>query len=244
MKSFLTALALLTATTAAAEDLSTFLKAATQATRSSGPLRGTGELVTTSPDGSARDQLTVVRRPNGDMYLELRNAGVRALVLADGKTALIVSSKGGSPGPFAKDAPFAGSEFTREDLPPFDVDRIRTPAIADSSSDQLTVGLTPVDSQYAYQVITFDRQKKVALVVKDYKDTANNLIKMRRNAGLVSVAGIWLPTEISMENFPMRVTSTATLRWEPTEDTPALFDPAGLGKPSTLTWPAQPSPVP
>jgi hypothetical protein len=28
-----------------------------------------------------------------------------------------------------------------------------------------------------------------------------------------------------------------TLRWQPTEDTPALFDPAGLGKPSGLSWP-------
>jgi hypothetical protein len=242
MRSFGTVLAafvLLTAAAVGAEDLSTFLKAATAATRPTAPLRGDGTLVTTSPDGTGRDQLAVVRRPNGDMYVELHDAGVRALVLADGKTALIVSKKGGSPEVFALDAPLGGSEFTREDLRPFNAELYRSPAIADIGSDDLTVSLTPDQSQYALQVITFDRAKKVPLVVKNYKDTASNLVKMRRNAGWVSVGGIWLPSDISMENFPMRVTSTATLRWQATEDTPALFDPAALGKPSTLVWPAQ-----
>lgn len=241
MKPLVTALALLAATGTGAEDLTAFLKAATAAARPTAPLRADGEVVTVSPDGTVRDQLAVLRRPNGDMYLELRKAGVRALVLADGKTALIVPSKGGSPEPFALDAELAGSEFTREDLRPFDAELYRSPAIADSSSEDMTVSLTPAQSQYALQVITFDRAKKVPLVVKNYKDTASNLVKMRRNTGWVSVGGIWLPTDVSMENFPMRVTSTATLHWQATDDVPALFDPAALGKPSTLVWPAQPA---
>jgi len=97
MRSFVTALALFAATAVGAEDLITFLNAATAATRSNVPVRAQGELVTTSPEGTVRDQLALVRRPNGDMYLELHNSGVRALVLADGK-ALIVAKKGGSPG--------------------------------------------------------------------------------------------------------------------------------------------------
>ena len=238
MRSFVTALALFAATAVGAEDLITFLNAATAATRSNVPVRAQGVLVTTSPEGTVRDQLALVRRPNGDMYLELHNSGVRALVLADGK-ALIVAKKGGSPETFALDAALGGSEFTREDLRPFNAELYRSPAIADSSSEDVTVSLTPAQSQYALQVLTFDRQKKVPVVVKNYKDTANNLVKMRRNAGWVSVGGVWLPTDISMENFPMHVTSTATLHWQPTEDTPALFDPAALGKPSTLAWPAQ-----
>ena len=60
---------------------------------------------------------------------------------------------------------------------------------------------------------------------------------MRRAHGFTSASGTWLPGEIIMENFPMRATSTMTLQWKPTDDVPALFDPAALAKPSTLTWP-------
>ena len=82
-------------------------------------------------------------------------------------------------------------------------------------------------------MITFDTDKKVPLLVKNYKDTISNLVKMRRSRGFTAAAGTWLPGEIGMENFPMRTTSTLTLRWQPTEDVPALFDPAALDKPST-----------
>ncbi len=54
---------------AAAGDLTAFLTAATAAARPNAPLRADGELVTTSPDGTVRDQITIVRRPNGDVYL-------------------------------------------------------------------------------------------------------------------------------------------------------------------------------
>jgi hypothetical protein len=239
MRSFVALLVLLTVTAAAqAEDLNGFLKAATVAARPTAPVRADGELVTASPDGTVRDQLVVIRRPNGDAYYELRSSGIRALLLANPGEALMVPAKNKRPEPFALDAPLDGSEFTREDLAPFTVDAYRSPGIADRSPDEMTVSLTPHPSQYALQVITFDRDKKVAAVVKYYKDSASNLVKLRRNGGWTSVGGIWLPTEISMENFPMRVSSTVTLRWQPTEDNPALFDPASLDKPSALTWPA------
>jgi hypothetical protein len=229
---------LLAATTAVAEDLPTFLAAATAAARPNAPVRADGELVTASPDGSAHDQIAVVRRPNGDTYLELRNSGVRALLLADGHTALLVPGAGQATEAFALDASFGNSEFTREDLRSFNAADYRSPTIVDRGADDMTVSLTPQQSQYVLQVITFDREKKVPLVVKDYKDAISNLVKMRRNRALRTAGGTWLPGEMTMENFPMRTTSTVTLRWQPTADAPALFDPAALAKPSTLTWPA------
>jgi hypothetical protein len=234
------ALLLIAAPAAIAEDLSAFLTAATAAARPTAPVRGDGELVTTSPDGSTHDQIATVRRPNGDVYIELRNAGIRALLSGDGKTALLVPGTGKRSGPFALDAALGDSEFTREDLRPFSAAAARSPTIVDRGSEDVTVSLTPEASQYLLQVITFDNAKKVVLVVKNYKDKISNLVKMRRERGFTSVGGAWLPAEISMEDFPLRATSTMTLRWQAIDDQPALFDPAALGKPSTLTWPASP----
>lgn len=225
-------------TPAAAEDLPTFLKAATAAARPNVPLRADGALVTTSPDGTARDQIAIVRRPNGDLYVELHGSGARALLLGDGSKALLVPASGKSAETFALDAPLGTSEFSGEDLRPFSADAYRSPSIVDRNGDELTVSLTPQRaSQYALQVITFDGPKKVPVVVKNYKDTVSNLVKMRRTRGFTSLGGTFVPAEVTMENFPMRSTSTVTLQWKAVEDQPALFDPASLGKPSAITWP-------
>jgi hypothetical protein len=232
-------LLLAAATPAVAEDLPTFLAAASAATRPTAPLRADGTLVTTSPDGEVRDQIAIVRRPNGDAYLELRTAGARALVLGNGTTAVLIPGKGKSREAFALDASFGGSEFTREDLRPFNLENYRSPTIVDRRDGEVTVSLTPRDSQYTLQVITFDTEKKVPLLAKNYKDTISNLVKMRRSRNFSSAAGTSVPAEITMENFPLRAVSTLTLKWQPTDDVPALFDPAALDKPSPLTWPVQ-----
>jgi hypothetical protein len=221
----------------AAEKLPTFLKAATAAALPTAPVRADGTLVTTSPDGTVKDHIAIIYRPNGDAYLELKDAGTRALLLGDGRTALLVPQKGESSETFTLDGGLNNSEFTREDLRAFDVGHYMSPTIVDRRDGEITVSATPNPSQYTLQVITFDTDKRVPLLVKNYKDTISNLVKMRRARGFKSAAGTWLPGEVVMENFPMRVTSTMTLQWKPTDDVPALFDPAAMTKPSTLTWP-------
>jgi hypothetical protein len=187
-----------------------------------------------------RDQIAIVRRPNGDLYVELREAGTRALLLADGDKALLVPAKGKRSEPFALDASLGGSEFTREDLRPFNVQNYQSPTIVDRRNGEVTVSLTPnAGSQYSLQVITFDSERKVPLIVKNYKETISNLVKMRRSRNFTSAGGTWVPSEIAMENFPLRSNSALTLSWRQTEDVPTLFDPAALDKPSPLTWPAQ-----
>jgi hypothetical protein len=221
----------------AADDLLTFLIAATAAERPSQPMRADGELLTTTPDSSTRDQIAIVRNPHGDVYVELRTAGIRALIPADGNAARVVLGKGKSSEAFALDAPLGDSEFTREDLELFRTEAFRSPTIVDRGADDVTVSLTPITSQYVLQVITFDGDKHVPLTVKNYKEKISNLVKMRRDRTLTAGGGTWLPAEVSMEDFPLRTTSTMTLRWQPAADAAALFDPAALNKPSVLTWP-------
>src|SRR4029434_4373593 len=159
----------LAAALAVGEDLPTVLKGASAAARPTAALRADGTLVTASPDGTVRDQIAIVRRPNGDLYVELREAGTRALLFADGDKALLVPAKGKRSEPFALDASLGGSEFTREDLRPFNVQNYQSPTIVDRRNGEVTVSLTPnAGSQYSLQVITFDSERKVPLIVKNY----------------------------------------------------------------------------
>jgi hypothetical protein len=233
------ALLLAVAAVARGDDLAGFLAAASAASKPAAPIRGDGELVTTSADGTTRQQIAVLQRPNGDLYLELRPIGLRALIPSSGE-AMLSAAPGNAAAPFALDAPLAGSEFTREDLQPFNLARFGSPTIVDRNGAEMTVSLDPLKpSQYSLEAITFDRDKHAPVKVMLYKDTLSNLLKMRRDGDLVQLAGRWLPKTVSMENFPLRTTSTVTLSWSETADQPALFDPKTWAQPSPLSFPKQ-----
>ncbi len=206
------------------EDLATLLAGATAGAHPNATVRGDGELVSVSPDGTVRARIAVLQRANGDVYVEAQPPGARALVPMAGDS-LLSATPGAAPEAFPNDGALAGSEFTREDLRPFDAGRFGSPTIVDRNPAETTVSLDPHGSQYSLVVVTFDNEKHVPVKVMSYKDTYSNLLRMRREHGHVRVANRWLPTEISIENFPLKVTSTLTLKWSAVEDQPARFDP-------------------
>lgn len=212
----------LAAAPARGEDLAALLAGATAAARPSATVRGDGELVTASPDGTTRARVAVLQRPDGALYLEAQPPGARALLSADGRAWS--AGPGAAPQPFANDAGFAGSEFTREDLEPFDAARYGSATIVDRNPSQTTVSLDPHASQYSLVVITFDREKQVPVKVMSYKDTLSHLLRMRRESGQQQIGGRWLPAEVTIENFPLKVTSTLTLKWTAVDADDARFD--------------------
>lgn len=229
----LAVLLLFTPALAWAEDLQEFLSAATVAARPTQALRADGVLTTTSAAGSSRQPITLVQRPNGDLYLELREAGVRALLTAVGE-AWLAARPGAPAAPLALDAPLAGSEFTREDLQPFVAMRFAAPSIVDRTPEDVTVSLDPQASQYRLVVITFDRDKRVPLKVLSYRDSLHNLVKLRRERDHVRVGGRWVPREVAIEHFPLRASSVLSLRWSTAAEMPGLFDPGALDRSSPL----------
>jgi hypothetical protein len=213
------------AASARADDLAGFLAAASAASAPKTTIRAEGEMVTTSPEGTARQQIVLVQRQNGDLFVELQPTGARALVPVGGE-AVLSASKNKSVAPFALDAPLGGSEISREDLQPFVMARFGSPTIVDRNGNEITVSLDPKKpTQYSLTAITFDRDKRAPVKVMLYKDTLSNLLKMRRDSDLVQVGGRWVPGTVTMENFPMRTTTTLTLTWSEVADQPALFDP-------------------
>jgi hypothetical protein len=224
------------------EGLETFLRSVEAATAITVPLRADGELDAQLATGQLRSDLVMVVRPPSDMYIELRKGPRKALLLTSAGTAFRLHSEDGKAEKFAEDAAFADSDFTREDLEPFQLARYKTWLIADESAGEVTVTLMPKNSQYTMLVTTFDIEKKVPLKTLYYQDTLSNLVKMRRESDYTLVGRKWMPTAISMENFKFRTTTTLRLKW--TQDAafpPELFDPAFLSRSFALA--PQPAPA-
>lgn len=224
-----------------ASDLAGFLAGVERATRAEVPVRGTGTVTINGIAGKTEDRIVVLQRPNGDRYVEFKNAGVRLLVTPGSPkgagVAFLVAGPGSTPAPAKRDAVVAGSDFTREDFEAFAAANYDSARIADESPVQRTLTLTPPHSQYVLVVTTFDREKLLPTRTLLYLETVKNLVKMMRQSDHVQVGKGWFPTTISMEHFQLRTSTEIKLQWSEEPAAPAqLFDSAALGKPSPIRW--------
>ncbi len=226
----------LTAAALRAEDLPAFLAAADAAARPAEIVRADGELLSRSPAGTRRQQVALVRRPNGDLYVELAPSGVRAL-LPSASQAQWVPTRNAPQSPLSPATSLPGSDFSAADLQPFDATRWTAPTVVDRTEEEITISCHPTDGSYSLAVLTFDRERHVLLKALLYQENLRNLVKLRRESGHVQVAGAWLPTEISVEHFPLRATSSISLRWATAPELVAVFDQNALTRPSPLHFP-------
>jgi hypothetical protein len=228
------------------ENLDRFLRSVEQAAQVTTPLRGDGQFDVAGIDRTRRDQVVVMVLPPTNTYIELQQEGIKALLLNQAAQAYRVTPGGHAAQKFPLDASFAGSDFTREDLMPFRLADYQQPRISDESASDITVTLFPTTPQYSLVVITFDRDKKVPRKTLYYRETLNNLVKMRRDDDYVLVGRKWMATRISMETFKLRTHTTLSVRWtQETHVPPQLLDPAFLPRPSGIIWPTAPAtPVP
>jgi hypothetical protein len=220
------------------ENLTDFLRGAEEATHATAALRGDGEFEVQTPEATRRDQVTMIVRPPADVFLALRQEGIKALLL--GNDGHLLKTGAATAGPFHPAATFAESDFTREDLEPFRLSRFKDWRISDESGTELTVMFVPQDSQYSLVVIIFDREKKVPLKTLYYRETLSNLVKLRRNEAFVLVGRTWMPGRTSMETFKLHTQTTFTMRWTEDSAVPSeLFDPAALPR-AGIAWPPPP----
>lgn len=240
------ALLMLTAAAARAdtESLDQFLHSVEETAQLAAALRGDGEFTVTTGSGTRRDQVVMLLRPVAETYIEMRQEAIKALLTGSGDQAYRFTKGAARAEPFPPDAAFADSDFTREDLEPFRTARYKGARISDETGAELTVTLFPSTSQYSLVVMTFDREKKVPVKILYYRDTLNNLVKMRQDSGHVLVGRKWMPTTITMESFKLRTQSSFKLTWSQNPAfPPELFDSVFLPRPSGIVWPAGAAPT-
>ncbi|HVM96879.1 MAG TPA: hypothetical protein VMT89_10845, partial [Candidatus Acidoferrales bacterium] len=105
-----------------AQNLHDFLSAVEAQAKVTAALRADGTIETVKDGSTHRDQVVLVLGPPSDLYIELRNNGTRTLLL-DGGTRALRALKGGGSQEFPADAALVDSDFLREDLQSFRVDR-------------------------------------------------------------------------------------------------------------------------
>jgi len=167
------------------------------------------------------------------LYVEVKG-GQRALL----RPGSILVAQDGKVSEASPGQAFAGTDILLEDLLPFTPATLKQPQISDDGPAGMVVTAAPAGrSTYALLVNTIDRERHAIVRTLYYRDLINNLSKTRRDAALVRVGASWRPGEITVESVRQATRTHLTLSWHEAPDAPqALFEPAGLEKPSELRW--------
>jgi hypothetical protein len=168
------------------------------------------------------------------VYVEVKD-GPRALV-RPGRT-LVAGNDPPAEAPL--DARLADTGVLLWELAPFRADALAVPQISDDGPGGLVVtGAPATPAPYVLLVYTIDRERRTIPRTQYYRGSIGNLARMRRNEGFTEVDGHWRPTEVVFDDLVEKTTTRLSLAWRPAPEAPAvLFEPAGLERPSGLTWP-------
>jgi hypothetical protein len=166
------------------------------------------------------------------VYLEVEG-GLRALI----RPTTVLVAEGGHLAP-AERTRLGDTGLLVADLAVFDRRTLRTPQISDVGPNEVVVSAEPVaPSPYALVVYTIDPATDRIVKTLYYQGSVNTLAKMRRDSAFTRVGDAPYPGELRIEDMRTATTSRFQLTWREAPDAPAtLFEPAGLEKPSGLTF--------
>ena len=166
------------------------------------------------------------------VYLEVEG-GLRALI----RPTTVLVAEGGHVAATER-ARLGDTGLLVADLAVFDRRTLRIPQISDVGPNEVVVTAEPVaPSPYALLVYTIDPTTDRIVKTLYYQGSVNTLAKMRRDSAFTRVGDAPYPGELRVEDMRTATTSRFQLTWREVPDAPAtLFEPAGLEKPSGLTF--------
>lgn len=167
------------------------------------------------------------------VYVEVEG-GLRALI----RPKTVVVAEGGRVAPAEPGKRLGDTGLLLDDLAVFDRRTLRTPQISDEGPNEVVVTSEPVaPSVYALLVYTIDPSIDRVVKTLYYQGSVNTLAKMRRDSAFTRVGDASYPGELRVEDMRTATTSRLQLTWREAPDAPAtLFEPAGLEKPSGLSF--------
>jgi hypothetical protein len=189
--------------------------------------------ISCAPDCTPQHTRAVFLGRGDALYVEVKD-GARALLRQDG----ILLGGTGAPSPAPSGTPFAGTELLLEDLVPFVPSALKLPFISDDGPAGVVVTSAPArPSAYVLLVLSIEPELRTVQRIQQYQESIGNLTRVRRDGAFVDVGGHRRPGEITLEALRKGTTTKLTLAWREMPDAPAaLFEPAGLEKPSGLVW--------
>ncbi len=168
------------------------------------------------------------------LYIEVKD-GTRALV----RPGEVLIARGNTANRADVGQTLADTDVLLEDLAVFTPATLKMPQVSDDGPAGVVVTAAPAHpSAWVLVVHTIDPERHAIVRLLRYRDAVNNLAATQRNANLVRVGNGWRPQEITSENLRKGRTTTLKLAWRAAPEAPReLFEPAGLERPSGLSWP-------
>lgn len=175
----------------------------------------------TDADGTTRKAHLVLDPAEGGIaLLEDAGTGWKSKTPLAWKDGVATPKSGAASAPLGVDAPLDGSDLRGIDFFPFWKTDYARAFVSDENTSEQTVSLFAEKGRpYSLYVITFDKAKLVPRMVKFYKDTFNNLVRIRTTENWVMVGNRPQPTQISVRDFTSNTERTYTFDWKtaPTE---------------------------
>jgi hypothetical protein len=225
-------LALLASTPASAEGVKELLEAVAVNARFETPARA--DIRIECQAGCERAAARAVLFGRGDtLYIEVKD-GVRALL----RPGEVLLAQNGSAVASTAAHPLADSDLLLEDLVVPTASSLRFPQISDDGPAGVVVMGAPAErSSYALLVYTIDRGRRAIVKTQYYKDDVSTLAKIRRDTTFVQVGRHWRPGEVVVESMRSGAQTRIAFSWKEVPDAPpAIFEAAGLERPSTVVW--------
>jgi hypothetical protein len=200
-------------------------------------------------DGST-DQALLVISPGAPgapatEFAAVRSNGFRALVpVAWQARGTAVSGQGASPAAISGDDPLGGTDLRAIDFSPFWKADYTTAFIHDANRLEKTVSFYgPDDVPYKLFVVTFDKAQLIPRQAKYYRESFNNLVRLRTDSGHAMVGSRPLPSRIVFNDYTENTERTYDIRWTVLETVPgAMFDKASFAT-APIEWPEPAAPA-
>ena len=167
-------------------------------------------------DGSThKGHLVLDPAAGGTMTFERTDIGWKSetpLAWKDGKA---VTKTGAASTSLGIDDPMAGSDLRGIDFFPFWKTDYAKAFTSDENTMEQTVSLFADKGRpYSLYVITFDKTHLVPQMIKFYKDTFNNLVRIRTDKNWVMVGSRPRPSEILIKDFAGNSLRTYAFDWK------------------------------
>ena len=197
-----------------AGDLAAFLGRAERMTAANE--RVEADVTIKDSDGATAKAHVVLDPANGGTAVfERADTGWKSetpLAWKDGKA---VAKTGAASTKVTVDDTLAGTELRGIDFFPFWKTDYTRALTSDENIHEQTVSLYADKGRpYALYVITFDKTRLVPRMIKYYRDTFNNLVRIRTDSNWVMVGSRPRPSEIEIKDFSSNTTRTYTFDWK------------------------------
>lgn len=205
-------------------DLTAFIQRAEKMAQLNRSLRA--DVRVTRADGS-RDTAVILADPGrGRAFVAVESDGFRALSPLAWKPGTAIAKTGAAAGAHGADDPLGALGLRATDLFPVWAHDYTTAFISDETTHEKTVTIYGKNEiPYSLFVITFDKERLVATLVKYYRERLNNLVRLRKDESYVMVGARPRPQKITITDYTDNTTTTYDITWSEADTFPArLFD--------------------